>query len=67
VELGRLPLPVSCRPRTAAAGGRPQAGLEVEEKVLTNSIDAAACSSKIHEMWGVYPREVAADVRRVGA
>jgi len=26
----------SCRPRTAAAGGRPQAGLEVVEKLLTS-------------------------------
>jgi hypothetical protein len=25
-----------CRPRTAAAGGRPQAGLEVVEKLLTS-------------------------------
>jgi hypothetical protein len=30
-----------CRPRAAAGGGRPQAGLEVEEKVLTNFIEAA--------------------------
>jgi hypothetical protein len=28
-------------PRTAAEGGRPQAGLEVVEKLLTNTIDAA--------------------------
>src|SRR5688572_23982076 len=26
----------ACRPRTAAAGGRPQAGLEVVEKLLTS-------------------------------
>jgi hypothetical protein len=30
-----------CRPRTAAAGGRPQGGLEDVEKLLTNTIDAA--------------------------
>jgi hypothetical protein len=30
-----------CRPRTAAAGGRPQGGLEVVEKLLTSSIYAA--------------------------
>jgi hypothetical protein len=32
---------VAARPRTAAAGGRPQAGLEVVEKLLTSSIYAA--------------------------
>ena len=62
--------------RTVPAGGRPEAarraGLEIEEKVLTNSIDAAnktslPCSSKVHEVRGVYPREVAAAVRRAGA
>jgi hypothetical protein len=47
-------------------------GLEDVEKVLTNSINAAnktslPCSSKVHEVRGVYPREVAAAVRRVGA
>jgi hypothetical protein len=36
-----IPTPVPswrCRPRTAAAGGRPQAGLEDVEKVLTATI-----------------------------
>jgi hypothetical protein len=31
----------TCRPRTAAGGGRPQAGLEDVEKVLTDTVDAA--------------------------
>jgi hypothetical protein len=32
---------VPAGPRTAAAGGRPQAGLEVVEKLLTTSIHSA--------------------------
>src|SRR5918995_1510727 len=34
----RTPEGAVWRPRTAAAGGRPQAGLEVVEKVLTTSV-----------------------------
>jgi hypothetical protein len=32
---------VACQPRAAACGGRPEAGLEDVEKLLTNTIDAA--------------------------
>jgi hypothetical protein len=33
-----LAILLACRPRTAAAGGRPQAGLVVVEKLLTSTI-----------------------------
>jgi hypothetical protein len=34
------PIACSCRARTAAGGGRPQAGLEDVEELLTNGICA---------------------------
>jgi hypothetical protein len=47
--------PCCWRPRTAAAGGRPQAGLEHEEKVLTDSINTANKTASARVKYGQLP------------